>query len=196
MSQADAFSGEAGYHFPLAALAEIFAVSEVQVRNYVKQGMPQAARGRYDVRECVQWLIDQKCRSARSVTEVSSAAELNVARRRKIELELATAAGALVKVEEAAQVFTAIATAVAGALDALGPRVAPMVARETNIGAIERVVTAEARLVRGVIADELARFGATLGSTGRLVVDAVSAEPVPAPPKRRRKRATTAEARA
>ena len=187
MTQADAFAAEPGFHFPLAAVAEIFGVSEVQVRNYVKQGMPQVARGRYDVRECVQWLIDHKCASSKSVTETSSASELNIARRRKIDLELAQAAGALVPVEQCAQSFVAIATAVANALDALGPRVAPVVMAlgTPTLGDIERAVFDEARAVRAQVADEIDRFAAALGGEGR----AVLLEEHQAAPKPRKRRA-------
>lgn len=188
MSQADAFDTAGAYHFTLPALAEVFDVTEVQIRNYVKQGMPQAARGRYDIRECVQWVIDYKLGRSKSTTESSSAAELNVARRRKLELELAQQAGRLVPIDHCAQAFVAIATAVAGALDALSPRAAPKVATETSIAAIELLLADETRTARQVVAEAIDRFADELGNEGRQVVRDETA------PKPAAKRATKKKA--
>lgn len=75
-------------------LAELLAVDVRSIKNFVDEGMPKLARGRYDLRLCVQWYITREREAARGGKGLS---DLDLAKQRK---ELALAAKAEIEVEQ------------------------------------------------------------------------------------------------
>ena len=186
MTQHDAFNDMASYIVPRPMLAEIAGVTERQVTNYAKEGMPQAARGQFDLRECVPWLMDKARGRAKTTTEASSATELNIARRKRIELEMRERSGELVPVEDVRRTVIGIASLVASMLDGFAPRIADEVAALDNPAEIQKLVFLECRSIRSALAEK----------ARELEVD-VTALPAPAKKparKPRKKKATGAPA--
>lgn len=75
-------------------LAELLAVDVRSIKNFVDEGMPKLARGRYDLRDCVQWYLTREREAARGGKGLS---DLDLAKQRK---ELAMAAKAEIEVEQ------------------------------------------------------------------------------------------------
>ena len=170
MAQLDAFNADDQFMYSLPGIAEVLGVSDKQIRNYVRDGMEQAARGRYDVRACVAWFTEYKAAGRKNQTESTSSTDLNIARRQRIELDMRRDAGELVALDEVVFTLTEIGTAIAEQLDALGPRIAPKVAHIDEPGKIDELIFNEARLVRAEIAAAGDRLAAQLGPAGRAAI--------------------------
>lgn len=183
MSQADAFNDQASYIVPRPMLATIAGVTERQVTNYVKDGMPQAARGMFDLRECVPWLMDKARGRAKTTTEASSATELNVARRKRIELEMRERSRELVPVEDVRRTVIGIASLVASMLDGFAPRIAGEVATLDNPAEIQKLVFLECRSIRGALAEK----------ARELEIEVPETLPAPAKKPARKRRSKKAE---
>lgn len=77
-----------------AYLAEVLAVDVRSIKNFVDEGMPKLARGKFDLRACVQWYVTREREAAR---EGKGLSDLDLAKQRK---ELAQAAKAEIEVEQ------------------------------------------------------------------------------------------------
>ncbi len=179
---ADFFDAPAGYTAEVTAenLADLFGVSRPMIYKYRDAGMPQKARNTFDLRACVQWMIERTSRP-QTATEETTRSALNNAQREKVELELARMRGELVPRDEVRDTVHAIASIVASQLDALGPRVAPYATTWATPAAAQAAILAETNAIRASIAARLRDYGA-----------APTSEPpaaAPAAPRKRTRRA-------
>jgi len=159
VNQSDAFAGSEETRFLVgkADLAEIIGVSERQVSNYQRSGMPQVARGRYDLRDVWQWLFDFH-RGAKTTTEVTARSKLADAQRERVELDLAQRRAELFDAAQVAAVLHELAAIIANEHDGLAPRLAgPIIAQGDPAGA-ETLLFSEMRELRERIAGRIDQF--------------------------------------
>lgn len=147
-------------------LAEIFGVSEKTIRNWVADGMPQAGHGKYDLRACVQWKVDQVATAsiddeAEGATD-SARRELYIAQRHKIELEIAERRGELLPAALVDQTLASVASVATSQIDALGPRLAGELADMDDPAAIQARLFTEGRQVRAAIAEQIRQMAEVL----------------------------------
>lgn len=81
-------------------LARVFGVDVRSLKNFVDEGMPKAARGRYALTACVPWYLERERQAARAGKGLN---DLDLARQRKTvaearmaELQLAEKEGAVI----------------------------------------------------------------------------------------------------
>lgn len=84
-------------------LAKLFGVDVRSIKNFVDEGMPKAARGKYSLQACVPWYINREREAARQNRGLN---DLDLARQRKTvaearlaEIELETAEGQAIPLE-------------------------------------------------------------------------------------------------
>lgn len=173
-------------------LARIMGVSRKHIYELVSRGMPRDER-LFDLAQCVQWQIDQVKPDAGPEPENLQEARLKLynEQRRKLELENAKLRRSVVDLEEAKTVLLAVAGVVAGQLDALGPRLAPLVLGMTDVGEIQNAIITECRDVRAAIANEISQLD-SVGEAG----DRAAATKKRGPVGGRKKRAAARKPRA
>ena len=138
-------------------LARIFGVSRKWIYRLTEEkGMPKNGR-LYDVAECVQWYLQHLKEGVEAEPEdiMEARKRLYVAQTRKTNLEGERLQGKLVDVNEASGLLNRIASIVASQLDAVAPRMAAMVAGETDHRIIQNQLREEHRAVREAIADAI-----------------------------------------
>lgn len=105
------------------ALAQLFGVDVRTLANLVEEGMPKAARGRYDLAKCVPWYLNrerEKARGNKGLNDLDLARQRKtVAEARKAEIELAQLEGEVIPAELHAQRLRERLETVAGAVKAI-----------------------------------------------------------------------------
>jgi phage terminase Nu1 subunit (DNA packaging protein) len=104
-------------------LGAILGVDVRTIANLVKEGMPKTARGTYDLCKCVHWYLDRERTAARQKRSLN---ELELARKRKIDIdtrrgavELAREEAAVMPIEVAEQQLRERLETVAGGVKAI-----------------------------------------------------------------------------
>lgn len=143
----------------LPQLAEVFGITQQQVRNLVKNGMPQAGPGLYDSRVCFPWRVNQLLENVASTGGDSPRDALAIAQRAKIELETAQLRGTLLPRDLVNRAMNQVAALVASQLDGLAPRLAGELADMSDPQQIQATLLREARSVRGAIAQAMRELG-------------------------------------
>lgn len=138
-------------------LARVLGVSRKWIYNLTEnEGLPRQGR-LYDVAECVQWYIARI--TARADDEPDDIMEarkrLYVAQTQKTKLEAERLKGSLVALDEALGLLHRVASIVASQLDAVAPRMAAIVAHETDQKTVQSILFDEHRAVRESIADAI-----------------------------------------
>lgn len=144
----------------VSELARIFGVSRKWVYTLVEKGMPRAGR-HFDLAAAVQWYMAElkapgKTDESEDVTEARR--KLYMAQTERTLLDNDRMRGELCDIEEARSVLYGIASIVATQHDALAPRLAAIVAGESDIKTIQSLLFDELRAIRQSIADEVARL--------------------------------------
>lgn len=147
---------------PVSDIAEIFGVTDRSVQRMLRDGMPQAARGRYDVRACVRWKIDQITNELSSNRPSGERDLLAAAQRERVNLEVAQMRGELMPRELVERALNQIATLISGQLDSLGPRMAGELADSDDPAWVQDRLFAETRALRSAIAQSLRLLGADI----------------------------------
>lgn len=143
-------------------MAKVFGVADRTIQRMVKEGMPQAARGAYDIRACVQWQLAELERNDAASGGMTPRDELAIAQRRKVELETEQLRLTLVPREMAERAMNEIAAIIASQLDGLGPRLAGELADSDDPAWIQARLFTETRTLRASIAQAIKNFGATV----------------------------------
>ncbi len=161
MAQADFFEGGLSHIVTADFLAEVFGVGRSMVYKYQDQGMPRRARGEYDLRACVQWMIAHVSkRSGGDDPEDLTAARLELVRAQTDGqvLENRRRAGELLPVDQVSRVLNEMAVIVSGQLDGLGPRCAGTLAGVHEPADIQGILFDECRDIRASIASAVQEF--------------------------------------
>jgi phage terminase Nu1 subunit (DNA packaging protein) len=142
----------------------LLGVSERQVRNYAKEGMPQVARGKFDSIACVRWKIAQIAEESTPTGDLSPRDELAIAQRRKVELETAQLRATLLPRDLVTRAMNQVAALVAAQLDSLAPRLAGELADMSDPAEIQAALLREARTTRASIAQAMRELGESVAS--------------------------------
>lgn len=137
----------------------LLGVSDRQVRNYVKEGMPQVARGKFDSIACVQWKLSQISDERLNDEGLSPRDELAIAQRAKVELETEQLRATLLPRDLVTRAMNQVAALVASQLDGLAPRLAGELADMNDPQQIQTALLREARTARSAIAQAMREFG-------------------------------------
>ena len=167
MSQVDAFTEDTQFIVSGLILAEIFGVSDRQVRNYSLSGMPSAGRDKYDLRDAVKWWANEIKAPAKSTTEVTARSKLAEAQREKVELEIQEKRGLLIPSQTVQDLFLEVATSIASLHDGFGPRNAAILADEMDAANIQRYLFTEMRNMREEIARKFEKIGLKMADVSR-----------------------------
>ncbi len=160
----------------LIALAEIRKIlagdghepiTEMRISQLVKEGMPKAARGKYDAVRCMYWYIGSLRRTVakrETVNADGSSSNLMSDRRRLIaaqaereELELAKQRGNLIPITEHVRILADMVTETRARLLAVPGRVAPAVLNETSRVVAQGKIETEIRVALGDLAGRVPR---------------------------------------
>jgi hypothetical protein len=145
-------------------LCRLFGVSKVAVHYWRKDGMPQRARGVYDLGEVIRWWRERF--SERTVADAGTGDEdkraLIQAQTRKYEVETRRLEGELIPREEVATIVHGLAALYRTALEGFGPRVAGEL---SSLGDAPRIQEALIRECRDILAQVSGRVSA-LASEG------------------------------
>ncbi|MCA9675773.1 MAG: hypothetical protein KC464_12100 [Myxococcales bacterium] len=173
MAERDMFDGTdhgpPGLVVTTGELATVLGLTDRQIRNLVAEGMPQRARGRFDLPAAVQWYVDQwRDRSDRSNGRLDSEERraLLAAQTRRAELEAAQLAGELEPRATAATVLMRVAALVADRLGAMPARRAPMLVGLDDVNAAALVLEEEVAEIRAALASELDEYATELAAAG------------------------------
>lgn len=145
-------------------LCGLFGVSKVAVHYWRKDGMPQRARGVYDLGEVIRWWRERFAERAvaDAGTEDHDKRALIQAQTRKYEVETRRLEGELIPREEVATIVHGLAALYRTALEGFGPRVAGELA---ELGDAPRIQEALVRECRDVLAQVSGRV-TSLASEG------------------------------
>jgi hypothetical protein len=180
------FEGAAGaWTCSTEELCQLFGVSKVAVHYWRKDGMPQRARGVYDLGEVIRWWRERF--SERAVADAGTEDEdkraLIQAQTRKYQVETLRLEGELIPREEVATIVHGLAALYRTALEGFGPRVAGELA---ELGDAPRIQEALVRECRDVLAQVSGRV-TSLASEGFHDTSGGLEDPeAPAVPDRRR----------
>lgn len=159
------------YHVPAGVLIAILNISHPTLTRYVRSGMPKLGPNQYDLRACIPWRIEQIIiELTEKGTVDNTAVELRRSQKKRIDLEIAQTRGKLVSIDLLNRVLTSMMSITATQLEALGPRVAPAVARLDDPGAVQDEILKEARATRQLITDEVEKFGELLAAEASTAV--------------------------
>lgn len=140
-------------------IADILGVTRRTINRMVTAGMPQAGHGKYDMRACVQWKLDQVAGAAaeEGVDGATDSArrELYIAQRHKIELEIAERRRELLPAALVDHTMASVASVAASQLDSLGPRMAGELADSDDPAWIQSRLLLECRAIRQSIAEQI-----------------------------------------
>ena len=143
-------------------LGHILGVTRQMICKYVKQGMPKHARGKYDIAVCVQWVIERFKANRDDKNDNSELClerlKLYQSQRIKTDLENEKTRREVLPVEEVAETFNAMAAEVAIRLDAVGGRLASVLAGLKNPAEVQAVLLSEMREIRSSIVDSWDRI--------------------------------------
>lgn len=105
-------------------IAQLLGVDVRSIANFVTEGMPKTARGRFDLLVSVQWYVNREreaARAGRGLNDLDLARQRKtIAEARKAELELEALEGRTIPVELAKQRLRERLETVAGNLKAIG----------------------------------------------------------------------------
>lgn len=84
-------------------MADVLGVDVRSIKNFVDDGMPKMARGKYDLGACVKWFVEherEKARAGKGLNDLDLARQRKtIAEARKAELELETLEGNVIPLD-------------------------------------------------------------------------------------------------
>lgn len=105
-------------------LSRVLGVDVRSIKNFVDEGMPKSARGRFSLIACVQWYLErerEKARGAKGLNDLDLARQRKtVAEARTAELDLAEREGQVITMDLHRQRLRERLETVAGAIKANG----------------------------------------------------------------------------
>ena len=141
-----------GCYISAASLAELMGVTPEMVRRYVNDyGMPREGRGKYALRESMQWYVNRLKITATSGENGDIAEEklkLVRAQRHRVELDNKKVRNQLIDHDTVAGAFNQMGSIFASQLDSLGARMAGILSGVTDPGEIQRILFDECRAIR------------------------------------------------
>lgn len=123
-------------------LADLLCVSQVQISNYCKDGMPKVGTGKYPLRECIQWYAKKNKTKISDAHTAEDAAKLRQAEAKAelMEIELALERERYIEVDDALESLGETLSAVKSSLMSLSTRVAPQVLNVSTAAEVEATI--------------------------------------------------------
>lgn len=145
-----------GCYVSARSLAELIGVTPEMLRRYVNDyGMPRESRGKYLLRDSMQWYI-KRLKITATGGENNDIAEEKLklvrAQRHRVELDNKKVRGELIDHDTVAGAFHQMGAVFASQLDSLGARMAGVLSNITDPGEIQRVIFNECRGIRDTTA--------------------------------------------
>lgn len=149
-------------------LAELLGLSVQMLHKLEKDGMPKAARNRYDAAACVQWYVGTWRERAQSAGTADSpeGKRYHAARALRAELELKAYASELVEAQQAVEVLNQVAAIFVSATDNLASRYAGELAAANTPPEVEAILDDERHRIRAVVSERITAFARTLDGRG------------------------------
>ncbi len=149
-----------------AQLCELFGVPHKTLSRWHTQGMPKLGRGVWDLRLCLQWLIQFLSEGAPPEDEAALALSgarisLTETQQRKLAIEVDRLEGKIYDADVVHQAFDRLAVIVVSAHGALPGRAAELVGKPVE--AIEELLESECRSIGEAIAHAVATFRVSRG---------------------------------
>jgi phage terminase Nu1 subunit (DNA packaging protein) len=141
-------------------LSEVFGISPSRLAQYHREGMPKAARGLFDLAECVQWNVARwqtKSGNDKSLDEQRQA--LLLEQTIKTNLENQVTQGKLFDSEELEAALVAILAQFKGQLESLAPRVCNRLAGMHDANEIKAEIYEETRAILDAVSDAFTAMG-------------------------------------
>lgn len=121
-------------------LADALGVTPRRVQQLVHEGMPQLARGRYHLPECMRWYLEREKSAAGSTSAEDAETREKLARAEWHELRTARLRGQLLAATDVERTWNAAVSAVSAKLDNLAATIPPRVLGQTDAAEVQRVV--------------------------------------------------------
>ncbi len=150
------------------AVQNLLRASRPTVLKYTTKGMPIISRSKYDAAAVVAWYVQHKVKLATAKTNnqtehgkpaKNAEQRLLEARAVKIETDNDIRDGDLLIKTEVEALFLEAATIVTNSMEALGPRLAPILATIEEPAEIQALILIECRSARNIIADKARNRG-------------------------------------
>lgn len=158
-AQADIF-GDEGHVVSAEYLADCFNVARPTISKFKKEGMPQLAFGKFDVKACVSWYI---ARISEKDDDGDSAINkqkllLHEAQTEKVKLENQKLRGEVMPVDLVSRTINEIGSIISTQLDGLAPRCASQLSTMNDPAIIQQELFNECRDIRSNIASAIMDF--------------------------------------
>jgi phage terminase Nu1 subunit (DNA packaging protein) len=128
-------------------LAILLGITSRWVQKLAKEGMPKAGRGRYDVAECIQYVINEK--EQKAGTELKDQRLLLYqAQTEKLNLEMEQKRRELIEAAEVEHVLNELSVTFCSQVDSIGARLAQELVGWTDPAEIKERIDDESRQVR------------------------------------------------
>lgn len=138
-----------------SALADCLNLSGAMICRLVKEGMPEYARGLYDLGACIQWYIENRVKPANKSSDVVDARKrLHEVQTLKNELETARISAATIEADLYLRDLQRQAAIIDRALTRPDPDLANDIAEPTNASTISDHLQLNVDRVRTRIADD------------------------------------------
>jgi len=147
-------------------LADLFNVQKNTVLHWAREGgMPRIARGRYRLKDCIQW-HDEKLRNAiEGGSDISEERrKLISAQRQRHEIEAAKLRSELIDAEEVGTCLNELAVIYTTQLEGLAASASPRLLNLLNIADIRRVLLDETRKIRRTTSATVQNFASSYTS--------------------------------
>jgi phage terminase Nu1 subunit (DNA packaging protein) len=135
-------------------IAELMGVDTRTVNVWAQQGMPKIARGKYRIRDCVQWYVARISAERGGGDLHDEKKKLVVQQRQRVELENARARGELLPIADLEELLNRVGVIIATQLDGLAPRTAAKLATLDDPVVIQGYMFDECRTIRTAISAE------------------------------------------
>lgn len=141
-------------------LAECFGVSRPTISKFKDKGMPKAAYGKFDLKDCIQWYISymsERVDGGDSDDDATKKQRLALleAQTEKTELENQKLRGELISFEMHKTILNALSSQFAASLEGMGPRFSNQFAAMTNAAEIQQELIESARSIRSGLATSI-----------------------------------------
>ena len=150
-------------------IAAIIGVQRETVTRLAQvEGMPKQARGKYNIVECIQWIMDRERDKSGSETPEDKKARIAVAKQQEIKLKIDNAQqlNELLPAAIVSSAFAAMSSELANKLDGLAPRMASELSTMDQPSHIQKALFDECRAIRAATAAAFSAIAGDIDSGG------------------------------
>lgn len=147
-------------------IAECLGVTDGRINQMTKAGMPQAARGKYSVPDCVRWYIDMRLKSGTGSSNVNEARKkLYDEQIEKTKLETAKLRGSVIDTDDYHVDLNQMGVLFSSGLDAISGRLAAELAGMSDPAEIAERLLHETNEIRSSVANAIVAYTGTISDS-------------------------------